>query len=98
MKLDGELRERRERQQFQRRLGDDAEQAFGADEEPVQIKTGFVFVRAAAEPDDVAVGEHDFEAENELAGDAVFQTARAAGVGGDVAADGISARLAGSGG
>ena len=54
---------------------------------PVQIEAGFVFVRAAAEPDDGAVGEHDFEAEHVVAGDAVFQAARAAGVGDDVAAD-----------
>ena len=44
-------------------------------------------MRAAADADDRAVGEHDFQAEDVIAGDAVFQAARAAGVGGDVAAD-----------
>ena len=39
--------------------------------------------------DDVAVGQNDFEAEDVIARDAVFQAARAAGVGGDVAADEI---------
>ena len=55
----------------------------------VQIEAGFVFVRASADADDGAVGQHDFEAEDVIARDAVFQTARAAGVGGDVAADEI---------
>ena len=90
IEADGEVRaERRERNQFQRRLGDDAEQAFRADEQPVQIEAGLVFVRAAAESDDRAVGQHDFQAEDVIAGDAVFEAARAAGVGGDVAADEI---------
>ena len=79
--------ERRKWNQFQRRLGDDAEQAFRADKQPVQIEAGLVFVRAPAEPDDAAAGQNDFEAEDVIAGDAVFEAARAAGVGGDVAAD-----------
>ena len=87
---DGEIgAERRQRNQFQRGFGDDAEQAFGADKEPVEIEAGLVFVRASAEADDGAVGQNDFEAEDVIAGDAVFQAARAAGVGGDVAADEI---------
>ena len=56
--------------------------------EPVQIEAGLVLVRAAAEAHDRAVGEDDFQAEHVIAGDAVFQAARPAGVGGDVAADG----------
>ena len=42
---------RRQRQQLQRGLGDDAEQALGADEEPVQLEAGLVLVRAPAEPE-----------------------------------------------
>ena len=36
----------RQRQQLERGFGDDAEQAFRANEQPVQIEAGFVFVRA----------------------------------------------------
>ena len=87
---DGEVgAERRQRNQFQCGFGDHAEQAFGTDKQAVEIEAGLVLVRAAAEADDGAVGEDDFEAEHVIAGDAVFEAARAAGVGGDVAADEI---------
>jgi len=53
--------ERRQRQQFQRGFGDDTEQSFRADEQPVQVEPGFVFMRAPAELDDVAVGEDNLK-------------------------------------
>ena len=62
-----------------------------------EIEAGLVFVRAAAEADDGAVGEDDFQAEHVIAGDAVFQAARSAGVGGDVAADEIVGAAGGVG-
>ena len=87
---DGEVgAEWRQRDQFQCGFGDDAEQSFGTDKQAVEVEAGLVFVRAAAEADDGAVGQDDFEAEDVIAGDAVFQAARAAGIGGDVAADEI---------
>src|SRR5208283_712202 len=52
-----------------------------------KFEAGFVFVGASAEALNCAVGEDDFQTEDIIAGDAVFQTARTAGVGGDVAAD-----------
>ena len=55
----------------------------------MEVKAGFIFMCASAEPDDGTVGEHDFEAEDVIAGDAIFEAARAAGIGGDVAADEI---------
>ena len=88
METDGKHRAKwRQRNQFQCGFGDNAEQTFRADKQPVQLKTGFVFVRATAEPDDGPVGERDFEAENVITRNAVFQTTGTAGVGGDVAAD-----------
>ena len=73
---------------FKRRLGDHAQHAFRADEQPREIKAGLVLVRAPAEPRRSAVRQHHFQAQHIIARDAVFQAARAAGVGGDVAADG----------
>jgi hypothetical protein len=81
--------ERRQRNQFERGFGDDAEQAFGTDEKTVEVKASFVFVRSAPELDHRAVSKDDFEAENIIAGDAVFEAVRAAGIGGDVAANKI---------
>jgi len=87
----------RERQQLEGRLGDDAEKSFGADEEPVEVEAGFVFVSSATEADDGAIGEDDFEAEDVIACDAVFEAARAAGVGDDVAANGAFTEAGGVG-
>ena len=47
--------------QLQRDFGDDAERAFGADEQPREIVTGGRFFRAARGRDQLAVGEHGFE-------------------------------------
>lgn len=55
----------------------------------MEIEASFVFVRAPTKADDCAIRQHDFQAEHVIASDAVFQTARPARVGDDVAADGI---------
>ena len=74
-------------QQAQGGLGDDAEHAFRAGEKSDEVEAGLVLVGASAHAGHGAVGQHDFEAEDVGAGDAVFEAAGAAGVGGDVAAD-----------
>ena len=71
----------------QRDLGDEAEQALRADEDADEVEAAFIFHRAAAGADQRAVGERDLQAEHVVAGDAVLQAARAAGIGGDVAAE-----------
>ena len=45
-------------------------------------------MRAAAEPSDRAVGEHDFKAQDIVAGHSILEAARAAGVGGNISAEG----------
>jgi len=79
--------ERRERQQLERRLSDDPEQTLRADEKSRQVKAGFVFVATTTELCDRAVRQHNLESKHVIARHAVLETARAAGVGGDVAAD-----------
>ena len=68
-------------------LRDDAEGPFGADDDAGQIVAGIVLRRAAG-AHDPAIGQHQFDAEDVIDGDAVFERVRPAGVGGDVAADG----------
>ena len=68
------------------------------DEERRQVEAGDALERAAPGAQQAAVGEHDVEAEDGLAGDAVLDAAHAAGVGGDVAAergDGCTGRVGG---
>ena len=77
-----------QRTQPQRGLGDDAERALRADEEALEVVAGDVLDRGAAEAHGAAVGEDGLEAEDVVAGDAVLHAAQAAGVGGQVAADG----------
>ena len=67
-------------------LGRDPERALAADEDAGQVVAGRV-ARLAAEPHDLAVGQHDLEPEHVIRGDAVLQAVRPAGVLGDVAAD-----------
>ena len=69
-------------------FGDDAEGAFGADEEVLHRIPRDVLHAGVAEVGDTSVGQHDFESHDVIAGDAVFEAAEAAGVFGDVAADG----------
>ena len=68
-------------------LGDDAELAFRSDDQSEEIVAGRIEARAA-NIDDLAVHQHDADAEHVIGGDAVFQAMRAAGIGGDIAADG----------
>ena len=58
-----------------------------ADDDAGQVVARVVFGRPAR-THDPAVGQHEFDAEDVVDGDAVFERVRAAGVGGDVAADG----------
>ena len=73
--------------QTQQDLGDHAERAFRTDEQLGQVIAGDIFEGFAAGLEDVAVGQHDFQAHDVVVGDAVFDGAHAAGVLGDVAAE-----------
>ena len=65
---------------LQRRLGDDRERPLAADEQVGQRVAGDVLDVLAAGPDDRAVGHHDLERQDRLAGLAVLHAAQAAGV------------------
>ena len=67
--------------------GDDAEGALGANEQAGQVVAGGVEQRTA-EMHQVAVRQHDFQAQHVVGGDAVLEGVRAAGVFRHVAADG----------
>ena len=66
---------------------DQAEGALRADEKAREIVAGRVESRTS-EMDDLAGGQHDFESQHVIGGDAVGQRVRAAGIFGYVAADG----------
>jgi hypothetical protein len=68
-------------------LGDDAERALGADEPGDEVVAGDALGGAAAAAQHLAAHQRDLEAEDVLAGDAVLERARPAGVGRRVAAD-----------
>ena len=78
---------RRRGKELQHGRGDDAERAFGADEQLLQIVAGVVLAQTAQAVPDAPVGEHHFEAERQLARIAEAQHRGAAGVGRQVAAD-----------
>ena len=78
---------RREREQAQNYFRDDTEHSFGADEQSDQIKAGLVFVHAPTGAQNLAICEDDFETGDVIARHAVLQTARPAGVGGDISAN-----------
>ena len=63
------------------------EGALRADEQPGQVVAGDALGGAPAGAQDLAVGEHDLQAEHVLGGHAVLHAAHAARVGGHVAAD-----------
>ena len=75
------------RQDAHGHLGDDAEQALGADHHAEQI-VALGIEMLAAEAHDLAVDQHHLDAEHVVGGEAVFQAMHAAGILGDVAADG----------
>ena len=81
------------RQDLQRRFGDDAELALGADDERQEVVAFRIEVRAA-DLDDLAVHQHDLEAEHVVGRHAVFEAVGAARVHREVAAD--ACRRAGS--
>ncbi len=68
-------------------FGNESEGAFGADEEAGEI-VGAGVALFAADANDFAVGEDEFEGGDVVGGDAVGERMRSAGVFGDVAADG----------
>ncbi len=78
---------RRRRAQPEGGLGDQAERPLAADDQVGQRVAGDVLEVAAAGPDDRAVGHHDLERQDRLAGLAVLHAAQAAGVGAQVPAD-----------
>ena len=80
-------RPRGPREQFARRGGDDAERAFRADEQIAQVVAGVVLAQRLEAIEHAAVGQHDFEAEHEVAHHAVAQDRGAAGVRRQVAAE-----------
>ena len=84
---EGERQIARARHQFQHSPGDDAESAFGSDEELAETVSGVVFAQAPQSVPDCAVGQDDLETENEVARVAEAQRVVAAGVGGEHAAD-----------
>ena len=73
------------------RSGDDAERAFGADEQVFEIVAGVVLLELVEVVQHAAVGQHHFEAEHVRAGDAVGDRRGAAGIGREIAADGAAA-------
>ena len=86
----GGLHRARTRKQLEHRRGDDAERAFGADEDVPQVVAGIVLFQLLQQLQDATVGQHHFEPEHQIARDAVGQRAGAAGIGGEVAADGAA--------
>ncbi len=70
-----------------RDFGDDAEQSFGARQHAKHVVTAGVQM-LAAEPQDLALDGHQFDAQHVIGGQPVFQAVHAAGILGDVAADG----------
>ena len=77
----------RARKQFARRRGDDAERAFGADEQLLQVVAGVVLAQRLKPSSTRAVGQHDLEAEHQVAHHAVAQHCGAARVGREIAAE-----------
>ena len=75
------------REDFQGRRGDHAERAFRADEVLLQVIAGIVFLQPLQAVIDLAVRQHDFQAQHQLARVAELQHVHAARVRGDVAAD-----------
>jgi hypothetical protein len=74
-------------EELHRRRGDDAEGALAADEELLEIVAGVVLAQPAQPVPDAAVGQHDLEAQGQLAGIAVAQNRNPAGIGREIAAD-----------
>ena len=67
--------------QAQHRSSDDAERAFAADEQLLEVVAGVVLLHLVEHQEHRAIGKHHFEAENVLTGHAVADHPVAAGVG-----------------
>ncbi|MNZ91458.1 hypothetical protein D3C78_1104450 [compost metagenome] len=67
--------------------GDDAQRAFGANEQLLEVVARVVLAQTAQRGVDAAVGQHGLDAQREVAHIAVAQHGRAAGVGREIAAD-----------
>ncbi len=74
--------------QTQQGFGDDAQRAFRAGKERLQIIADHILDALVAGVQDAPIRQDDSQAEHVVAGHAVFQAARAAGIGGDIPADG----------
>ena len=77
-----------QREKFYHGGGYQAQRAFGADEEMLEIVAGIVLAQAAQTVPDAAVGQDNLQAKSQLAHVAVAQHLHPAGIGGQVAADG----------
>ena len=77
----------RPRKQAQHRRGDDAERSFRAHEQVLQRIAGIVLAQPSQAVPDLAVRQHRFEPQHQVAHVAVAQHRDAAGIGRDVAAD-----------
>ena len=64
------------------------QRTLGADEQMLEVVASIVLAQAAQAVPDAAVGQHNLQTEHQIAHIAVAQHLHAAGVGGDVAADG----------
>ncbi len=65
----------RRRKQLEHRRRDDAERAFGADEQVAQVVAGVVLLELVEGPQHASVGQHHFEAEHEIARDPIGKRA-----------------------
>ena len=74
-------------QDTDRHFRDDAEQSFGAGDDPHQV-VACGLRRLAADAQDLARHQHDLAAEHVVGGHAVFQAVCATGIEGDVATNG----------
>lgn len=77
----------RRRLKFENRLRDDAERAFGTDEEVPKVVARIVFSEGPHEVENPPVGKHDLKPENERPGRAVAKDVHAPGVCRENAAD-----------
>ncbi len=81
----------RHREQPQHGRGDDAERSLRTDEELLQVVAGIVLHEAAQAVPDLAGRQHHLQPEHQAPRVAVGEHRRAAGIGGDVAADAAGA-------
>ena len=78
----------RRRNEPQEHPCDHAQGSLAADEQVLQGIPGDVFHALVACENDFSVGQHDFQAHDVVAGDAVFEPAQASGILSHIAADG----------